>query len=89
MSLDSCRTAIPRVDVPLIIQNDAVSEPAPEVTSSVLSRREQAQTVMEDESVPITLADTLSDFFRIAGDLELGAARPAQRELNPEISPGA
>jgi hypothetical protein len=82
MSLDSCRTVIPGVDVRLVIQNHPISEPAPEFTKSVLARSEQARSIVEDESVPITLSNTLSDFFRIAGDLELGAARLAQRELN-------
>jgi hypothetical protein len=67
---------------PLIIENDAISDLALEVTKAVIARSEEAQSIMEDESGPIALAQALSDFFQIAGALEVGAARLEQEELN-------
>ena len=66
----------------LIIENDAISELALEVTMAVLARGDEAQAVMEDEAGPLALAQALSDFFQIAGALEAGAARLEQDELN-------
>jgi hypothetical protein len=67
---------------PLVIQNDAISDLALEVTMAVLAKSEEAQSVMEDQSGPLALARALSDFFQIAGALESGAARLEQEELD-------
>jgi hypothetical protein len=67
---------------PLIIENDAVSDLALDVTQAVLARSEEAQSVMEEQSGPLSLARALSDFFQIAGALESGAARLEQAELD-------
>jgi hypothetical protein len=65
-----------------VIQNDAISDLALEVTQAVLARSEEAQGIMEDESGPLALAQALSDFFQMAGALESGAAQLEQEELN-------
>ncbi|MFB1486578.1 MULTISPECIES: hypothetical protein [unclassified Thiocapsa] len=67
---------------PLILENDAISELALDVTKAVLARTEEARSIMEDEAGPIALAQALSDFFQLAGALEVGAARLEQEELN-------
>lgn len=67
---------------PLILENDAISELALDVTMAVLARSEESQSVMESDSGPIALANALSDFFQIAGALEVGAARLEEEELN-------
>ena len=67
---------------PLVIENDAISDLALNVTQAVLARSEEAQAVMEDPSGPLALARALSDFFQIAGALESGAARLEQEELD-------
>jgi hypothetical protein len=67
---------------PLIIENDTISELALDVTKAVLAKGEEAQSIMEDQSGPIALAQALSDFFQLAGALEIGAARLEQEELN-------
>jgi hypothetical protein len=67
---------------PLVIENDAISDLALEVTKAVLARTEEAQSVMEDPAGPIVLARALSDFFQIAGALESGAAHLDQEELD-------
>jgi hypothetical protein len=66
----------------LVIQNDAISDLALEVTQAVLARSEEAQTIMEDASGPLDLARALSDFFQMAGALESGAAQLEQDDLN-------
>ena len=65
----------------LVIENNAISDLALEVTQAVLARNEEAQSVMEDQSGPIALARALSDFFQIAGVLESGAAQLEPEEL--------
>jgi hypothetical protein len=65
----------------LDVRIDAISDLALEVTQSVLARTEEAQSVMEDENGPLTLARALSDFFQIAGGLEAGAVQLEQDEL--------
>ena len=65
----------------LVIENDAISDLALEVTQAVLARSEEAQSIMEDQSGPLALARALSDFFEVAGVLESGAARLEQDEL--------
>lgn len=65
----------------LIIENEAISDLALDVTQAVIARAEEAGAVMEDESGPIALARALSDFFQIAGALEVGAARLEQDDL--------
>ena len=67
---------------PLVIENDAISDLALEITQAVLARGDEAQSVMEDQSGPLALAGALSDFFQIAGALESGAALLEQEELN-------
>jgi hypothetical protein len=67
---------------PLVIENDAISDLALEVTQAVLAKGEEAGTIMEDASGPLALAQALSDFFQIAGALEQGAARLEQDELD-------
>jgi len=67
---------------PLVIENDAISELALEITQAVLAKSEEAQSIMEDQSGPLALASALSDFFQIAGALESGAAQLEQEELN-------
>ncbi|NCC38218.1 MAG: hypothetical protein EOM21_02055 [Gammaproteobacteria bacterium] len=57
----------------LVIENDAISDLALEVTQAVLAKQEEAQSVMEDPSGPLALARALSDFFQIAAALESGA----------------
>lgn len=64
-----------------VIENNAISDLALEVTQAVLARSEEAQSVMEDQSGPIALARALSDFFQVAGALETGAAQLDQDEL--------
>ncbi len=66
----------------LVIENDAISDLALEVTQAVLARGNEAQSIMGDESVPLDLARALSDFFQIAGALECGAAQLEREELN-------
>ncbi|WP_295541236.1 hypothetical protein [uncultured Thiohalocapsa sp.] len=66
----------------LVIENDAISDLALEITQAVLARAGEAQSVMEDESGLLALARALSDFFQIAGALEMGAAQLAQDELD-------
>lgn len=68
--------------MPLAIENDAISDLALEVTKAVLARGDEAQSVMEEASGPLALAQALSDFFQIAGALESGAARLEQDELD-------
>jgi hypothetical protein len=65
-----------------VIENDAISELALEVTQAVLANSEEAQSIMEDQSGPLALAAALSDFFQITGALEAGAARLEQEDLN-------
>jgi hypothetical protein len=67
---------------PLVIEIDAISDLALEVTQAVLARSDEAQAVMEEDAGPIALARALSDFFQIAGALESGAARLEQEELD-------
>jgi len=67
---------------PLVIENDAISDLALEVTQAVLAKSDEAETIMQDESGPLALARALSDFFQIAGALEQGAARLEQDELD-------
>jgi hypothetical protein len=67
---------------PLVIENDAISDLALEVTQAVLAKTEEAREIMEDQSGPLPLAAALSDFFQIGGALESGAARLEQEELN-------
>jgi hypothetical protein len=67
---------------PLVIENDAISDLALEITQAVLARGEEAGSVMEDESGPVALARALSEFFQIAGALELGAVHLEQEELD-------
>lgn len=66
----------------LVIENDAISNLALEVTQAVLARSNEAQSIMGDESRPLDLARALSDFFQIAGALECGAAQVEDEELN-------
>lgn len=66
----------------LVIENEAISDLALEVTQAVLAKSEEAQDIMEDQSGPLALARALSDFFQIAGALEIGAVRFEQEELN-------
>lgn len=66
---------------PLIIENDAISELALEVTQAVLARNEEAQSLMGDPSGPMALARALSDFFQVSGALEAGAAQLDQEQL--------
>lgn len=65
----------------LVIENDAISDLALEVTQAVLDNTQDAETVMEGQS-PLALAQALSDFFQIAGALEAGAAHLEQDELD-------
>jgi hypothetical protein len=65
-----------------LIENDAISDLALEITQAVLAKSEEAQSIMEDQSGPLALAGALSDFFQIAGALESGAAQLEQEELN-------
>jgi hypothetical protein len=65
-----------------IIENDAISDLALEVTQAVLARSGEAQSVMEEQSGPLALAQALSDFFEITAALESGAVRFEQEELN-------
>ncbi len=58
-----------------MIENDAISDLALEVTQAVLAKTEEALSIMEDQSGPLALARALSDFFQIAGALESGAAQ--------------
>jgi hypothetical protein len=67
---------------PLVIENDAISDLALEVTQAVLAKGADAQSVMADQSGPLALAGALSDLFQITGALEIGAARLEQDELN-------
>jgi hypothetical protein len=67
---------------PLVIENDAISALALEVTQAVLAKSDEARSIMEDDSGPLALAGALSDFFQIAGALEAGAARLEQEELD-------
>lgn len=67
---------------PLVIENDAISALALEVTQAVLAKGDEAQAIMAEESGPLALAQALSDFFQIAGALEQGAARLEQDELD-------
>jgi hypothetical protein len=67
---------------PLVIESDAISDRALEVTQAVLAKTEDAQSVMEDQSGPLALAGALSDLFQITAALESGAARLEQEELN-------
>lgn len=71
-----------------MIENDAISELALEITQAVLAKSEEAQSIMEDRSGPLALARALSDFFQIAGALESGAAQLEQEELNEFCSYG-
>ena len=66
----------------LVIENDAISDLALEVTQAVLANTEEAQSVMEDQNGPLALARALSDFFQITAALECGAARLEQDELD-------
>jgi hypothetical protein len=66
----------------LIIANDAISDLALEVTQAILARGQEAQEIMEDQSGPLRLARALSDFFEVAGALEIGAARLEPQELD-------
>jgi hypothetical protein len=65
-----------------VIENDAISDLALEVTQAVLAKSAEAQSIMEDQSGPLALARVLSDFFQIAGALGSGAAQLEQEELN-------
>jgi hypothetical protein len=65
----------------LVIENDAISDLALEVTQAVLANTQDAETIMEGQS-PLALAQALSDFFQIAGALEAGAAHLEQEELD-------
>jgi hypothetical protein len=67
---------------PLVIANDAISDLALDVTQAVLARSDEAQSVMEDASGPLALARALSDFFEIAGALEVGAIQLDQGEID-------
>lgn len=66
----------------LVIENDAISDLALEVTQAVLAKSEEAQSIMEEQSGPVVLAGALSDYFQIAGALEIGAAHLEQQELD-------
>lgn len=65
----------------LVIENDAISDLALEVTRAVLARGDEARSIMEDRSGPVALARALSDFFQIAGALESGAGLLEQEQL--------
>ena len=65
----------------LIIENDAISDLALEVTQAMLAREEEAQAIMQDPSGPVALARALSEFFPVAGILESGAVELEQEEL--------
>ena len=67
---------------PLVIENDAISDLALEITQAVLAKSDEAQSIMEHQSGPLALARALSDFFQIAAALESGAAQLDQEELN-------
>jgi hypothetical protein len=67
---------------PLVIENDAISDLALEVTQAVLARSEEAQSITGDPSGPLALAQALSDFFQIGGALESGSAHLEQQELD-------
>jgi hypothetical protein len=66
----------------LVIENDAISALALEVTQAVLAKSDEAQDVMEDPSGPLALARALSDFFEIAGAVESGAVALDQEQLD-------
>ncbi|MFZ0789183.1 MAG: hypothetical protein WAM94_06145 [Chromatiaceae bacterium] len=67
---------------PLVIDNASISDLALEITQAVLARNEEAQSIMENQSDPMALAQALSDFFQIAGALETGAAQLEQEDLD-------
>ncbi len=67
---------------PLVIENDAISDLALDVTQALLARGAETQSIMEDQSGPLALARALSDFFQVSGALETGAALLEQDELD-------
>jgi hypothetical protein len=57
----------------LVIEVDAISELALQITLAVLGANEETQRIEDDESGPLALASALSDFFELAAALEKGA----------------
>ncbi len=65
----------------LVFEVDAISEMALQVMQAILARTEEAQAIMEDESGPLALASALSEFFEIAGAVELSQGYLESDEL--------
>lgn len=54
----------------LVIEMPVISDLALEVMKRVINANEAAQTIADDESGPVAVANALSDFFQLASGLE-------------------